>query len=56
MRVFWTQVPFIVVGSGGNGLRLSLQVMEEPVEGLLVGIVVLPVAEVGDEILANLSG
>jgi len=42
--------------SGGSGLRLALQVVEEPVEGFLVGVVVFPVAEVGDMELADLTG
>jgi len=33
-----------------------MKIGEQPVEGQLVGVVVLPVAEIGDEILANLAG
>lgn len=34
----------------------ALEVFEQPVEGQFVGVVVLPVAEIGNEILANLAG
>ena len=47
---------FWLVGSGGGGLRLTLQVVEEAVEGFLVGVVALPIAEIGDEIFADLAG
>lgn len=43
-------------GSGGNGLRLSPQIVEEPVEGRPAGVVVLIVAEIRDEVLANFAG
>ncbi len=43
-------------GSGGNRRGLALEIAEEPVEGPFVGIVVLPIAEIGDEVLANLAG
>ena len=40
-------------------LRLSVrrfQIPDQPLKRLLIGVVVFPVAEVGDEILANLAG
>jgi len=37
------------------GWGFGVQVLEEAVEGQLVGVVVLPVAEIGDEIFARFS-
>src|SRR5258708_30851506 len=34
----------------------SFQIADQALEGFLIGVVVLPVAEVGNEILANLAG
>jgi hypothetical protein len=34
----------------------GFQIADQSPEGFLVGVVVLPVAEVGDEIFANLAG
>ena len=42
--------------SNGRRIGLALQVFEQPVEGQTVGVVVLPVAEIGDEKLANFTG
>jgi hypothetical protein len=39
-----------------SALRRRLQVADQALEGFLIGVVVFPVAEVGDEILANLAG
>jgi hypothetical protein len=44
------------MGLGGRRLGLTMQVAQQPVECQLVGVVVLPVAEIGDEILVNLEG
>jgi hypothetical protein len=44
------------VKSGRRRLALAMKVVEQPVKGQPVGIMVLPIAEIGDMELANLAG
>ena len=46
---------FLLPGRGRIGCGLGLQVAQQAVECLLVGIVLFPVGEVRDEVFANLS-
>src|ERR1700674_4114021 len=63
-EVKWVVAPASRRLSGGRlALPLSdlprvrrFQVADQPLKGFLIRVVVLPVAEVGDEILANLAG